>query len=158
MDRLKKRERKHSPTINRNRRLSSYCAPILLLFAFPLFHFLFVDRAPATPNQASLLESIDRNVPPGSPIMTDDPPFISWETGRRTVWLPVVEADWDALEKAAGSIDAVWVSPSLFRDFPHAGKHWWAWLALPRGTVRGLHPVPLPPENGLLRVRKGALK
>lgn len=125
---------------------------VLVVAMFPLGYYLWVYRAEpaATPLDPQAFADL---VPADATVLTDQPAMVAWKGGRRAVWLPQEEKDWDLLESRGGRIDATYVTPNVSVLMPASRAGWWWWIASPRGVYRDLAPVDGGRLPGVLRLR-----
>ena len=96
--------------------------------------------------------AINPRLPTNGVVLTDAPAFAAWYLNRPALLLCQREADLAELEKQAGKIAGIYLSPSL-SQLPLSEKgDWWIWLASSRGVYHGLEPASNNPLPGLLRL------
>ena len=92
-------------------------------------------------------------VPKTALVAADRPAAVAWYGGRQAVGLCRSESDWDALERLAGPVGAIYTLGTPRGPAASDPADLWRWFALRMGRFRDLALVPQPWSAGVLRVR-----
>jgi len=119
-----------------------------VIVTIPLILFLFMSPAPGRPGVVDTLQALGAEK--YAYLGTDVPWLAAWYSDKRTLALPAMDRDWDALQTRGLLPAALYLSPSLLEVSPAEGMRGWQRLFLARGEFRDLRPVSTWRYPGLL--------
>ena len=129
-----------------------YLGVVMLAF-FPFFCNLTIFRSQVNRSLLQKVVSVLQQTSEDAVVMTDQPFPVAWWGERKAVWLLQQEEDWERLERTAGPVDAVYITPALDRMLPTERGEWWFWLSSPKGNYRDFELVTAAETFGVLRLR-----
>jgi hypothetical protein len=129
------------------------CLLAVAFTAYPLCYYIIRVRPDPTRRTSQTYRPLAFWLPPDAVVMTDQPAFVAWYSGHVAVLLCQREEEFNALEKALGPVDAVFVTQGLLQMTAAERGDWWSWVMAPRGVYDGLAPAERMPTGTMLRVR-----
>jgi tetratricopeptide (TPR) repeat protein len=129
-------------------------AAVVAIVAFPVVMQLGRSYPPGKPDTIAIATAINKRLPTDGVVLTDAPALVAWWLNRPALLLNQREADLEGLEKQAGPVAGIYLSPAV-GDIPTPQQgDYWHWVLSPRGVYRGLAMAPDSPLPGLLRLSR----